>query len=421
MDATFYHDTHKYGYRTAINNAIKKNIITQGDKELITEYLTDKQVQDHISDSRVDKITSILIGFRKFLLVEYSSADIAEVYEAIKDLKNGNSKKGKPFKQNTIHTYVVILKPFFTWMIQNGKTNLPIKKIRAIKPPAKETNTTNPDEIHTVEEIEKVIDACQNPRDKALVSVLYESGMRIGELAGLTWRQVVFDDRGVKCYINDMKEKQRRYTRLTMSHEYLARWHKYCSDRSPDARVFVNLQDKSPLKYITIRRLLDRLQVASGIEKPLRPHLFRKDRITHMIAQNYQESMIKKTMWGNLHTDMFETYVCLAESDIDNEFLTKAGLERIKDHDRELKPIPCVICGYVNEPKADYCSRCGTTLSEKAAVSLQRMRDSVLMNQALLNKILSEYKDLEEAGSKDRAESETGRALSGKTLPDQIS
>lgn len=123
------------------------------------EYLTDKQVQDHIGESRVNKITTILINFRRFLHTEYEQADIVELYEAIKEMMAGTNVHGKEFKPNTLHTYVVILKPFLIWMIQNEKSTLPIKKIKAIKLPQRELNTTRPDEIHTVEEIEQVINA----------------------------------------------------------------------------------------------------------------------------------------------------------------------------------------------------------------------------------------------------------------------
>lgn len=38
--------------------------------------------------------------------------------------------------------------------------------------------------------------AAENPRDKALISVLYESGCRIGEILSLKIRNVEFDNNG---------------------------------------------------------------------------------------------------------------------------------------------------------------------------------------------------------------------------------
>jgi integrase len=42
-----------------------------------------------------------------------------------------------------------------------------------------------PEEILTEDEVEKLAEAADNLRDRALVLVLYESGCRIGELLGL--------------------------------------------------------------------------------------------------------------------------------------------------------------------------------------------------------------------------------------------
>jgi hypothetical protein len=48
-------------------------------------------------------------------------------------LKQGESTNGKTFKVNTIYDYVCILKPFCLWMIENGHSTLPEKKIRNLK------------------------------------------------------------------------------------------------------------------------------------------------------------------------------------------------------------------------------------------------------------------------------------------------
>ncbi len=62
---------------------------------------------------------------------------------------------------------------------------------------------------------------------------------------------------------------------------------------------------RKPLQRITAKR--------AGITKRVHPHLFRKSRITHLIQQNYQETVIKQMMWGNLAPDMFRTYAVLSQ------------------------------------------------------------------------------------------------------------
>ena len=158
--------------------------------------------------------------------------------------------------------------------------------------------------------------------------MLYESGARVGEVARLRWRDVEFDEYGIGVHIHDTKENQVRYARCTWAREMLAAWKNvYPAELTPDAWVFLSSR-KEAMNYAQIRQRIKMAAERAGLEKRVHLHLFRKCRATHMIQQNYQESVIKKMLWGNLGTQMFETYVVLSEADIDAEILGQAGIER---------------------------------------------------------------------------------------------
>lgn len=392
VDYPFHTQALKYDWDAALKKGRRSDIITAEDDALIREYIHEKMGRDSISQIRANTIVSKLVNFRRFLTAPYTAAHISDIYTATSGLKTGVSTKGKPFKQNTIHSYIRIVKPFLHWLIENEYSQLPEKRLAKIKAPGVDTQTTRPDEILSVQEIQSLIKACTWSRDRALISTLYESGCRVGELARMTWRDLIFDKHGVKCYIDDQKTKKRRYSRLTISAEHLGSWKKDCFDNSPDARVFVNLRTREPVEYFTVTRLIGRLQKASGIQKRITPHLFRKSRITHMIAQNYQESVIKQSMWGNLSTDMFSTYVCLAEQDIDSEFLDKSGIVVKADSVDRLLPIPCPNCHTINTVGSDYCYKCAFALSPQAVSTMSAMWDSILANPDQLAAHLRENK-----------------------------
>ena len=59
------------------------------------------------------------------------------------------------------------------------------------------------------EEIKKMIEACENPRDRALVASLYESGTRISELGNIKVKHVKFDHYGAVLMV-DGKTGMRR-------------------------------------------------------------------------------------------------------------------------------------------------------------------------------------------------------------------
>jgi len=364
----FYPNVVKYGWEASLLSARNKALISSSEDKMIREYLNEKAARDHITQSRKNKITTTLVNFRRFLKVEYSQASVADIFSAINDLTAGKNVHNKPFKQNTLWSYIRILKPFLLWLIESGYSELKPQKIKMIKAPAIDIDTSTPEDLITQEEVKQLIKGCHNSRDRALIGTLYESGARIGEIARLTWKDCIFDKYGVKLYISDRKTKKQRYSRLTMSAEYLASWRNDCPDSSSSALVFTNLHDGSPIEYITVRRLLERAMKESGIKKKItKLHLFRKSRITHMIAQNYQESVVKQSMWGNLDTKMFRTYVRLGENDIDDEFLEKMGIQKKSTEMRDmLKARPCQNCHTINAPTHDHCSKCGYPLTEEA-------------------------------------------------------
>ena len=47
-------------------------------------------------------------------------------------------------------------------------------------------------------DVDKLLDAPDNPRDKAILSVLYSCGLRVSELCNLQWGDVNFDSRTVR-------------------------------------------------------------------------------------------------------------------------------------------------------------------------------------------------------------------------------
>jgi integrase len=57
---------------------------------------------------------------------------------------------------------------------------------------AKDKDKPLPSELPTEEEIQKLVEACDNPRDRTFIMTLYESGGRIGEIGSLRIKDVEF-------------------------------------------------------------------------------------------------------------------------------------------------------------------------------------------------------------------------------------
>jgi hypothetical protein len=147
------------------------------------------------------------------------------------------------------------------------------------------------------------------------------------------------------------------------------------------------------LTYDQIRRRLVMAARRAGVTKRIHTHLFRKSRITHMIQQNFQESIIKQMMRGNLNTQEFRTYAVLCESDIDAEILDKAGIKRKADQVDLLAPRPCPQCHTVGGPGSRFCSVCGQALTAEAAADIANAKQALWANPDMLIELAAEIRE----------------------------
>ena len=285
------------------------------------------------------------------------------------------------------------------WLIENGHSAIPAEKVRAIHAPPVDHNTTAPEALLSADEIRALLTGCRSVRDRAIVAVLYESGGRVGEVARLRWRDVVFDDYGIGVHLHDTKENQVRYARCTWAREMLAAWKSvYPAPLTPDAWIFLSSR-KEAMNYAQIRQRVKEAARRAGLEKRVHLHLFRKSRATHMIQQNYQESVIKKMLWGNLGTQMFRIYVVLGEADIDAEILGHAGIEARPSAPDPLAPVPCPHCHVICAPISRFCSSCGQALSTGAAEELESAKGELWKDPESLIELAAEIRRMKESAA----------------------
>lgn len=131
-----------------------------------------------------------------------------------------------------------------------------------------------------------------------------------------------------------------------MAKPYLAQWRNdYPFEPEGDNLVFLSLSSNEPIHYRGLQKKIQKIADKAGIERHIKPHLFRHSRITHLIQKDYNESVIKKMMWGNLTTNMFSTYAPLTDSDIDNEIAKQEGIvTEAKKENSELEARQCPRC-----------------------------------------------------------------------------
>jgi integrase len=132
-------------------------------------------------------------------------------------------------------------------------------------------------ELLEPKDIDALLAVCHNPRDKALISTLWETGGRIAEIGNRQIKDLTKHEHG---YLLDLDGKTGRRTVLIVSSApYLSQWlanHPFANN--PESPLWVHYQYTTAphhVQYATIRALLCRHFKRAGITKPFHPHIFR--------------------------------------------------------------------------------------------------------------------------------------------------
>ncbi len=342
----------------SISKHLKLGTVTDDDIALIRQFIAHKQAAANFSPARESVVIIYLVNWRRYIKVEYRCARLTDIELGISAMRKTK------LSQNTIHDYTATLKMFLKYLSKNHIISISTDDIREeIHVPSTDRDTTHPSELLSTDDVLKLVSSTGNMMHKALLAVAYESAARPAEVARLQWRDAVTDAYGIRLHITDTKTKKRRMARLTFAAPYVSEWKRVCTSEY----MFPTRDGSAGISWSTMRSIMRRAGDRARIEKKMHLYLMRKSRITQMVRDNYNQSAIKATAWGNQSTLMMATYVRLSDEDTDMLLLQGAGITpKPQVADVTLAPITCPVCHTVNRVDADHCQRCGSPISERA-------------------------------------------------------
>jgi site-specific recombinase XerD len=267
--------------------------ITLRNKELIWKFCDHYRLQ-WLSNLRV---VFYLNWFWNIATLATSNSDEMskeDVQRLVIALRESRKRNGEPVSQRTIIDHLVAIKRFWKWLI--GTENEFPPEVKWIKANSRGNSLKLPEELPNADDVEKLIDASTNARDKVLIAVLYDSGCRIGELLTLRIKNVEFDDHGAVLHMNG-KTGQRR-VRIIHSVLRLQTWlEEHPLRSSPEAPVFCSLSNGNrgaQLNYEPVSRMLRKLRQRVGVTKRVNPQIFRHARAT-LFAQHLTDAHLGRT------------------------------------------------------------------------------------------------------------------------------
>lgn len=339
-------------------------------KEQITSFSRIRLAKG-CSRARVVKCLYCLRFLAKWFNKDFSTATKDDVIGLVNQIDLQN------YAEHTKYDFKVILKIFYKWLLGNDE-DFP-EVIKWLKPKLKNEKHKLPEELLTVEEVEKLAGACTNARDKALVLILYESGCRIGELFHLKLKNIQFDNYGAVLLVNG-KTGYRR-VRIIVSCQILSQWLQEHPDKdnsnAPLWPARFSRYNSEPCRYSSILAMLDRARQISGVKKRIYPHLFRHSRAT-ALASKLTEAQMKEYFGWVQGSDMAATYVHLSGRDVDSTLLQLYSLkDKPIEKEAKLDVKVCHRCKERNSPSQSFCGRCGNPFDESKLLVIPKEGDGV--------------------------------------------
>ena len=330
--------------------------LSDENRKIILDFYLDLRSQG-FKDSRICKYLTMLRQIARRVTKPFDKLTKDDIKQFVIDIESAD------FSDWTKHDYKVTIRLLFKWLKGNNE-NYP-EEVNWIRVRVRERHKL-PEELLTEDEVNQMVAASSEPRDRALIQCLYETGCRISELLTVQLKNVSFDDYGAVIRVTGKSGTRR--VRVIASVQALATWiEMHPCKENPDAYLFVRKHQRSksnpiPFRYEYAAKLVKTLADAAGIKKRVHPHLFRHSRAT-ALANKLTEAQMKEYFGWTQGSDMASIYVHLSGRDVDDAIIGLYGLKSHGGSAEKLKQLICPRCNLNNSPGSKLCTKCGYALS----------------------------------------------------------
>ncbi len=177
----------------------------------------------------------------------------------------------KPVAAQTYNIAVVAIQHFFEYCVPQR----PAPKINQIP-----VSFSLP-EVFSADEVKRLLGSVTSLKYKAILSLMYSAGVRIGECTNL--RPSDIDSERMFVHVKNAKGNKDRYAILGKSALLLLR--DYYKGYKPTTWLFEGAIKGKPLHIRSIQKVFRRAVRDADIKKPVTPHTLRHSFATHLLEQ----------------------------------------------------------------------------------------------------------------------------------------
>lgn len=426
-------DLEKKLQRIKNTKTLKENI------EKVLEFDKECEQNSHRVTSRCSVLATLhylcqFAGKKPFK--QFTKADIINFLDASKNRRFEDARyraKANPVNlerqlaNSSMNLIRLRVKRFFQWFNDMEKGQYPENVRWIVLKTIRSDHELTPEELPTPEEVKRMIECTENPRDRALISLMAESGARVGEISTIRLKDICWNDKGfiLTIHRNRSKSKFGRRIPLCACTEDIKRWvndyHPFKNE--PEAPLFTSLVDrrtpKTNLKTDGIAGIVRRVATRAGLDERIHmhPHKFRHFRASQLAELSWNEPMLRQFFGWSKTSKMPAIYIHMSQKSMNNRYYQmygKADPLEAKQQNLE-EPKTCSECGVRNPSGYRFCFRCNASLDsqEQNLIENKRQVNSTLNFIATNPELSEKFSELlQEALEKQRLQSPASTPIS---------
>ena len=260
------------------------------------------------------------------IFLEYCNRPVEQL--GAEDIRNflGHLIHVKKSSPGTVNTYSAAIRFLFAVTLNRTLNYLQI--------PRQKKRKTLP-EVLTREEVLSIIEHCQNIKHKAMLMVVYSSGLRVSEAAALKIQHI--DSKSMRVFVECGKGGKDRYTLLSEAClDSLREYWKMYRPKHREGWLFLGTYDVTHITSMGITNAFNKAVKRTTITKNISIHTLRHAFATHLLEDGATLLQIKELL-GHANIQSTTIYLHLANitsgirSPLDN--LTANSNSGVPSHD----------------------------------------------------------------------------------------
>lgn len=281
----------------------------------LKEYLSSLKIEKNLSENSIEAYKTDLAKFFNYLEIKKVN-DLNDVsFALLSEFFNKQLKDG--ITSTSVSRYSSSIKGFFGFMLRNNYIE---------KNPALNLNSTKlKRNLPTVLSFEEVDTILEQPninekfglRDKAILEILYSSGLRVSELINLKISDLFIEDEVIRVVGKGSKQRivPIGSSAIKWLGEYLRKLRPLLQKRMKSENIVFLNSKGSKLSRMAIWNIVKKYSESANILKDVHPHTFRHSFATHLLEGGADLRAVQE-MLG--HSDISTTQIY---THIDREFV----------------------------------------------------------------------------------------------------